>query len=926
MYSRKKWHSRVAALAAGTVLSTGGSVPVAIAQDGADADAISFEEIVVTGSHIRRSGYESRAPIQVIGRDAFQQQGAATVIDIAKNLTVNTGSFITQETGSLIGTSQFNVRGLGTGSTLVLINGRRAGKSATADGSGNQFFDVNQLPLMVIDRIDVQTDGASATYGSEAVGGVVNIVTRKGFDGIEMMGRYENSSNSAYSINAAFGQEGERGSFALYGTYYHQTRNSRTDFDWLTDRISVENRFYSSNGMPGNFQLAELDPVTGAYVGASGSEQPDADCLAGGGVTIDGSSRCRSNFVDQVSIIPEESRIQLFGEGSYKISDTVRAYGEMHFSNNEISRTQGTSLFDKGEAGGRMLVPADHPFNFWVSDGAGGITYIDPSQWDNDVHTAVPLSVRGRPFGVEEFFGSDFDQDLEFRLNYFRALGGVQVDLDDNWLVDVSYVYNKSEWRQATPFQYVAANLNAALADGSYNPFGTRIVDPTLVSPKDGTSVAGLSESVFNSVTYTQVDEAEATQAVLDVVISGDAFDFNDMPVGVAFGGQYRKETYWFRQDALTQAGLGGRNNESVADIDGDQDVYAAFAEVLFPVTDNFEISAAIRREDFGGGVGATTDPKISARWQATDAIAVRATYGTAFQAPSVRQTGESVSTAFINDPFTPDGSGNLVCGTGNAQANTVIRTGGDENLSPQSAKNFNAGVVVTPGGGFRMSLDYWRFDYSGLIRPDADPQAIIDADCADDGIANDPRVTRSSSGQLAGISVSFINTGKVVTDGLDARLGYDFGETGAGSFSVDSSVSYVNKFNITSDDGTVIEGDGSRNFSNPFSSVPKWRANGTLGWQNGNHSANATVRYISSYLNDQLDDGSKVGAWTSLDVRYGVALEDVTGIPAVLSVGVNNVFDRDPPSLGEDVRPGYDANVHDVRGRLFYSELSVSF
>lgn len=923
MDSNKVMQSRLAVLAASTMISSG---LICVSASAQDEDTITeFDEIVVTGSHIRRSGYESRAPIQVIDRNAFQQQGASTIVDIARNLTVNTGSFITQETGSLIGTSQFNIRGLGPGSTLVLINGRRAGKSATADGSGNQFFDVNQLPLMVIERIDVQTDGASATYGSEAVGGVVNIVTRKDFDGLEMMGRYENSSNSAYSLNAAFGQEAERGSFALYGTYYNQTRNSRSDFDWLTERVS-DARFLSSNGMPGNFQQAILDLGTGAFAGTSGGENPDPDCIAGGGVTITGSNRCRANFRDQVSIIPEENRVQLFAEGNYNITDAIRAYGEMHFSNNEISRTQGTSLFDRGEAGGRMLVPADHPFNFWVSDGADGITYIDPSQWDNSIHTAVPLRVRGRPFGVEEFFDTDFDQDLEFRLNYFRALGGVAFDLGDNWQADVSYVYNKSEWRQSTPFQYVAANLNAALADGSYNPFGTRIVSPSLVSPKDGNSIAGITENVLNNVTYTQVDEAEATQAVLDVVFSGDAFEFNGMPVGVALGGQHREETYFFRQDALTQAGLGGRNNESVADIDGDQDVYAAFAEVLFPVSDNFEISAAIRREDFGGGTGATTDPKISARWQATGTIAIRATYGTAFQAPSVRQTGESVSTAFINDPFTSDANGNLVCGVSTAQNNTVIRTGGDANLNPQSAKNFNAGLVITPASGFSLSLDYWRFDYSGLIRPDANPQAIVDADCADDGIANDPRVTRSVSGQLSGISVSFINTGNVVTDGLDARLGYKFEETEAGNFSLDGTVSYVNKFDISSDDGNVIDGAGSRNFSNPFASVPKWRANGTVAWQYGKHSATATVRYISSYLNDQLDDGSRVNAWTSLDMRYGLALDGLTGVPAVLSVGVNNVFDQDPPSLGQDVRPGYDANVHDVRGRLLYSELSFRF
>jgi iron complex outermembrane receptor protein len=376
-----------------------------------------IEEIVVTGSHIRRSGYETRSPIQIIDRDQMMAEGASTVIDIAKNLTVNTGSFITQETGGLIGTAQFNVRGLGTGSTLTLINGRRAGKSATADGNGNQFFDVNQLPLMMIERIDVQTDGASATYGSEAVGGVVNIITRKGFDGAEFMVRAEDSSNSAHSFSGALGASSDTSNFTIYGTYYKQDRNSRSDFDWMTDRINPENRFYSSNGGPGNYQMALVDPSSGEYLGGSGSERPDPDCLDSGGVKTATSSRCRANFLDQVSIIPEEERIQVFAEGDIDISDSVKVYGEAHFSNNTIERSQGTSLFDRGLANGRMLIPADHPFNFWVDDGAGQLAYVDPSDWDNSIHTAVPLNVRGRPFGVEEFFSGQFEEDLEFRLN-----------------------------------------------------------------------------------------------------------------------------------------------------------------------------------------------------------------------------------------------------------------------------------------------------------------------------------------------------------------------------------------------------------------------------------------------------------------------------------------------------------------------------
>ena len=140
----------------------------ALAQESADADedeVAVLDKVVTTGSLVRRSTFQGKSPLQVVDRSQFTAEGAGNVTDIAKNLTVNTNSLFQNETGDLIGTSQFNIRGLGVGSTLTLINGRRGGKSATTDTDGNQFFDINQLPLSMIQRVDVQTDGASATYG-----------------------------------------------------------------------------------------------------------------------------------------------------------------------------------------------------------------------------------------------------------------------------------------------------------------------------------------------------------------------------------------------------------------------------------------------------------------------------------------------------------------------------------------------------------------------------------------------------------------------------------------------------------------------------------------------------------------------------------------------------------------------------------------
>lgn len=914
------------------VLGAFGPAQVALAQSGDDDDRV--EEIVVTGSHIKRDGYADRIPVAIIDRSDFESDGVATIIDIVKFLPVNTGSFITQETGNLIGTSQMNVRGLGAGSTLTLINGRRAGLSAVADGNGNQFFDINQLPLTMIERIDVQTDGASAIYGSEAVAGVANIITRKGFEGFEVTARYEDAANNGYSIGFASGAVGDRSTINLYASYYHQSRRDRTHLDWVVDRIDgggdrSQSALVSGTGAPGSYRQAILDPTTGEFLGTSGGLVPDPDCEAAGGILLSG--RCRHSFADQVSIIPEEDRFQLFAEGEFDVRDSLRLYTEVSFSHNDVQRTQGPNLFRNGPADGDLVIPADHPFNFFIDDGAGGLTYIDPSVWDNAVHTAVALRCTCRPLGIEfnggPGGGSEFDR--EYRLNYIRGLGGFEFDLPGTWSVDASYMYAKSEWRNLRPYEYVASQLNASILAGLYNPFGTRTANPTLVSPKDGVSVAGFNREDFNRWHHIGRDDRTLRQTVIDVVASGDLFDIGGETIAVAVGAQYRELTFLSLIDALDAAGLDSTPTPDDPRVDGYSDVSATFAEALIPIGDDFEITAAIRYEDYGGSVGSTTDPKVGTRWDINEKIALRATYGSSFQSPTVDQTSTSTSTAFIDDPASLDINGNLVCVNTGLSSNTTIIVGGDSGLTPQSADNLNLGLILSPTDAMQVSLDYWNFDYEDLIRPAANPQSIVNRDCADDGIPNDPRIERSPSGQIRNIFTSFINTGGVKTDGIDLNFAYVFPESSFGDIQANLTASYVNKFDITSFDengnASTFDGAGKRNFNNPFGSVPDLRANLRVDWVRGNHSGNLGIRHIASYTNDQQPDPAdwtSVDGWTSVDLRYAYMLDDFLDSPASIAIGINNIADEDPPTLGQGVRPGYDAQVHEIRGRLIYAEI----
>ncbi len=247
---------KVTTLSAGIAMALG-TAPQSFAQD----DQI--EEIVVTGSHIRRTEYEGRAPIQIVDAETIELIGAAQPVEILKELTVNSGSEFYNETNNRAGSSQFNVRNLGLGSTLTLVNGKRAGIAPVASAAGTDFVDLNQFPLAMIQRVDVLTNGASATYGSQAVAGVANIMTRKGFEGLEISGGYSTSEIDAYDLNLAAGAQFDKGGFSIYMTYYDQGRQGRSELPWLDDRLNGagvpgRSRFLSGTGSPGSVERATL--------------------------------------------------------------------------------------------------------------------------------------------------------------------------------------------------------------------------------------------------------------------------------------------------------------------------------------------------------------------------------------------------------------------------------------------------------------------------------------------------------------------------------------------------------------------------------------------------------------------------------------------------------------------------------------------
>ncbi len=927
----------------------------AFAQDPASSAAAepALEEVVVVGSLIRRRVvYEGRAPVQTLEASQFESVGAAQPVDVLSSLTANTGSYIATQQSYLQGVSQFSLRGVGLSSTLTLINGRRAGFAPVSNDVGQSFFDINTLPVLMIERVEILRDGASATYGSQAVAGVANIVTRRGFTGLEVAGGYRTASNRAYDLSFAAGLEAPRGHVTFYGTWYEQNENFRTDFDWLIPRALdpdgdgdiVEGSFDSGRGSPGSFRRAVANPddsYAPFQVGGFDSPRfPDPDCREGGGYPS--GSLCRMDFSDQRTMIAAEERAQFFVDAEFELAGGATLFSEIGWSVNDVTDRVGNMLLFRGnvERTNEFFVPANHPFNFWTDpDDDGVLTYIQPSDWDPEVHEAVPLGYFGRPLGAEAFGQNSGYEPREF--DNLRLMLGLESDLPGGWTGQGYLARAQTDLSVSSERHWVAAEFARVVAEGLWNPFGTRLVAPDLVTPKtvagDGLTPALSGRRAANDADIlrqfhgVRMERAASVQNVAEFVATGDLFEWRGQPVTLAAGAQYRELHYSYQPDPLNASGEGPREIRDFPR-DADQHVWAVFAESLMYFGDRAELQLAARHERYNKA-GGSTDPKIAAQFFATDRVSLRASWGTSFQAPSVFQAAGNTSSRTLTDPFRFDGQGVGQCTIGssgeilNRGDNFAVATvllGG--RLRPQSASMANFGVLLQPTDNAAVSLDYWTLDYTDVIAQGRSFQAIVDDDCRDDGRPNDPKAQRDSSGQLSVVTTDYENVGAVRSQGLDLNAYYDI-ESSAGDFRISADATLLTRFDVNSSGEGFVDQLGNRNDTNGFAPTPELRSNLGISWRSGPHAVGLAVRYIDSYRNDEVASLPEIASWTTLDVNYSYVLEDLFGGEATLFFGARNLTDKDPPPLPtgrEDVhrynlRPGFDGFVHDIKGRTVY-------
>ncbi|WP_417449505.1 TonB-dependent receptor plug domain-containing protein [Kordiimonas sp.] len=882
------------ALAAGCICLS--ALNPAYAQDESDS-MMEIEEVVVTGTYLKgKNQFNSPSPIAVIGSENLNQIGASNVADLVQTLTINNGAqnnpdAFTQNGTS--GTSNFNLRGLGVASTLVLLNGRRQVVAGTTTNDGIAFVDTSSLvPQIAVRRIEIVKDGAAAIYGTDAVAGVVNFITDDQFEGVEVSAKYQmvtdEGSQSDQLYEAKFGFGGENTHFMGAFSYYDRSPLTTAErrFSTVADDSSVL-------GNPGSYYVPSIIAAIGTtapVIDPYGCEEfggiPDVAVPLGNGLNV---GTCGFNFGDYYSLVPEEERKQAYAVITQDLGDGHQLRLEGGWADTSAIRGNSPTFpyLQIGSAG----VPAYHPENPFGE----GVSFL------------------GRAIGNGGAVSNNMFSSETYRMNV--ELTG---SLSDTWSYDFGVTHAKNSYQIRTR-DVVTANFQRALigygacdagigsvAPGTagcefYNPFATSY------------TTAPNSQNILDYVIGEQVIDGTSKTTVFDAVVSGSVGSLPAGDIGLALGIQVRDE-FW------------GRDYDDISNADGfafvignsdfgeNRSAVGIFAESLVPITDKLDLSLALRHEMYGGDIGATTDPKVSLLFRPNDNLALRGSYSTSFRAPSVLQvSGGGTSLNQVTDPLG---------GTAFAAVRSVAPAGG-RNIVPEQGNAWNFGATWSPEGtGLEIDVDYWNYKFSDVIIQE-NYQAVVNANPTDP-----TRVIRSGpdgvSGSIIMVVVDYLNASSVKTQGFDASVKYNM-DTDMGTFMPFFEATHVLKYDLDDPQAGEIDGAGNRNFANFGSPTPKWRINTGLAWANENHDARFYVRHISGMDDDQ-NPGNRVGSMTTVDAQYTLQLSAFSdGLEgSSLQLGVINAFDKAPPYVMTN--GGYESRTHDPRGRMVYAKIVASF
>ena len=899
-----------AALSAGLIAGLATTSAPVVAQDQEDEEAADLGRQQVTGSRILRTDVEGPSPIVVIGREDFENQGYLTVQDALDALTQNTGGSFSQQFifGFTPGASAVNLRGFGVGRTLTLIDGRRVPVYPLGIGGTTQFFDLASIPTAIIERIEIVTSGASAIYGSDAIGGVINIITRKDFDGLESRVRFGDTDEGGYETRQYEVVGGvSNGVTSAYLTMQYQENeellSSQRDYAASDIADPLGRGVFSVIGA----NIIELDPDTGNVILTPAPNCGESDGPLGGegiapgtpgsGVRF-GFSPCGFNRTEFRQLFPENDRVTISGRVDHQLDNGINLFAFMRWTSTD-SRTQlepfaysGTALFG-GESdnpvvpnnGGQFIGPN------------GGIAVYERRLVEYGPRSSeIESSSYGATIGATGLIGAD-------------------------WEWEAAYSYNVQEVFS----QRRGAIIISALENEIDN--GLDLFQP-------------IPDEVVARTSFTPFTDAESQNDLFDLQISGFLpWDLPGGPIGLAAVAEFEQQEFFDRRDQITLLGDASDGGSAGG---GERDRSAVGLEVSFPVLETVEVSAAARWDDYDDDseTGSAVSPMVALTWRPLDNMLFRGSWGETFRAPDLQRLFGSTTRAFTTvddtvvcealggtldealDPSVVDGPNNPY-GAGFDPCIQEIQSvpftiGANSSLEEEEGESINLGFVWNITNDLAVSLDYYDTELENII---ASPSGqFIITQCAAGIDLFCDLIERDANGTLSGGNLTATAQNLSFQDirGLDFTASYNLDTGTIGRFDFESQITWVDRVRTQFDEGSdVTEGVG-------LFSLPEWRTNFTTNWNLGNFGATLRAVYVGELgginATAPLTSDEEVDDYITFNGQLRYQFSPNTEI----SFGVNNIFNEDPPTDPTDGQWPWYINAggyYNPFGREFYIE-----
>lgn len=919
-------------------------------EPGADEEAA----IIVTGSRIRRDPLDQDKPIVTVDQEAIARTGLTSIADVLQRIPSAAGGLNTKTnnagniggppdgTGVSSGSAEIDLRYLGAKRTLVLVDGMRYVNGSAAGGIPASV-DLNTIPQSMIERVEVLQSGASPLYGSDAVAGVVNIITRQSQKGLDLSGQFgtfRQGDGHTYEINASYGVQSDRISLVFGGSYVKQEAVKTADRSislWPTPGATSCAAGGCSSATPNgrydvlgqsltlNSPVIGRAPVLADYRAYQGNNSPDG-----------------FNFAPYNYLLTPSERYGAYVNFKAELTDTINLRTRVVYAHRS-STTQAAflPLFIGPDAGNgnlldRISIDATNPFNPF------GVTLSSGVNLDGTA-SALPANYSTVRRRFVEGGQRTFSQDVD-TMTFAATLDGSFEVGGSNWYWDVNGIYGINDAHQV-----FTGNLNAARLAQALGPVTACTGECVPFNIFGG--AGSITQAMLDYVTFDEHDKSKQRLADFTANLSGELFDLPGGAVGIAVGYEHRDQKASYDPDPIITAGLGADVPTSPAS--GSFNVDEFYGEIRLPILsdvaffDKLELDGAVRHSNYSS-FGSNTTYTVSGLWKPVADVLFRGGYAESLRAPSIGElyAGRSRTDATINDPCTNVAGSpwqtNAAVRT-NCIANGVPADGsydeptggqlgvfsqGYTGLKPETAKTWTGGIVYSPAwardgfaSAFSVEVNYYNISLKNAI--DSVPATLTLERCA---FQADPiscaAITRTASGQVAGIDGVLQNLNSIKTDGIDGTFIFRSKAIGTGTVGLTVNAAYLLKYDIAppSDlNAPTIKCAGTERCASSDQAYPRFKANATIDWSTDYYGLSFTGRYLTK-VTESNGNVMRNTFYGDMQAYYSPGWMDHN---FRFTLGVNNIFNQKPPACFTCDGANFDTTSYDVPGQFGYVRLS---